>query len=215
MGLLKIPYIVEKTLGGERLVDLYTRLLADRIIFLTGDINDDVADVVVAQLFYLEAVDPGKDIYLYINSPGGAVTAGFAIYDTMQYISCDVATVCIGQAASMGAVLLASGAPGKRAALPNARVMIHQPLGGAQGQATDMEIQVKEISRVKRKLNEILAHHTGQPVTVIERDTERDFYMTAEDARSYGLIDQVLYTREENGGARKALVQDSVVSSRS
>ncbi len=195
MGVLKVPYVIEKTAQGQRQVDIYSRLLSDRLIFLTGEVNDDVADIVIAQLFYLESDDPKKDIYFYINSPGGVVTAGLAIYDTMQYISCDVATICLGQAASMGAVLLAAGEKGKRMALPNARVMIHQPLGGAQGQASDMEIQVKEMSRVKRRLNEILSNHTGQNMDVITRDTDRDFFMTGEDAVEYGLIDKVIRKR--------------------
>lgn len=196
MGFLKVPYVIEQTPQGQRQVDIYSRLLSDRLIFLTGEVNDDVADIIIAQLFYLESEDPKKDIYLYINSPGGVVTAGLAIYDTMQYISCDVATICLGQAASMGAVLLATGTKGKRMALPNARVMIHQPLGGASGQATDMEIQVKEVSRIKRRLNEILASHTGQPVETVEKDTDRDFFLTAEDAVKYGLIDKVITHRQ-------------------
>jgi ATP-dependent Clp protease protease subunit len=195
MGIIKVPYVIEQTPQGQRQVDLYSRLLSDRLVFLTGEVNDDVADIIIAQLFYLESEDPKKDIYFYINSPGGVVTAGLAIYDTMQYISCDVATICIGQAASMGAVLLAAGAKGKRMAMPNARMMIHQPLGGAQGQATDLEIQVKEISRIKRRLNEILSHHTGQPLDIIEKDTERDFFMTAEEAVNYGLIDRIITHR--------------------
>lgn len=196
MGFLKVPYVIEQTPQGQRQVDIYSRLLSDRLIFLTGEVNDDVADIIIAQLFYLESEDPKKDIYFYINSPGGVVTAGLAIYDTMQYISCDVATICLGQAASMGAVLLATGTKGKRMALPNARVMIHQPLGGASGQATDMEIQVKEVSRIKRRLNEILASHTGQPVETVEKDTDRDFFLTAEDAVKYGLIDKVITHRQ-------------------
>lgn len=196
MGFLKVPYVIEQTPQGQRQVDIYSRLLSDRLIFLTGEVNDDVADIIIAQLFYLESEDPKKDIYFYINSPGGVVTAGLAIYDTMQYISCDVATICLGQAASMGAVLLATGTKGKRMALPNARVMIHQPLGGASGQATDMEIQVKEVSRIKRRLNEILASHIGQPVETVERDTDRDFFLTAEDAVKYGLIDKVITHRQ-------------------
>lgn len=201
MPLLKVPYVVETTPQGQRQVDIYSRLLSDRAIFLTGEVNDDVADLIVAQLFYLESVDPKKDIYFYINSPGGVVTAGLAMYDTMQYISCDVATICLGQAASMGAVLLAAGAPGKRVALPNARVMIHQPLGGAQGQASDMEIQVKEMSRIKRRLNEILVLHTGQPMEVIEKDTDRDFFLTAEEAANYGLVDRVAARRHSSKAA--------------
>ena len=189
---------VEHTPQGQRSVDIYSRLLADRVIFLTGEVNDDVADLVIAQLFYLESQDSHKDIHFYLNSPGGAVTAGLAIYDTMQYISCDVATICLGQAASMGAVLLAAGARGKRMALPNARIMIHQPLGGAQGQASDIEIQAKEMGRVKQRLNDILMEHTGQPLEVIRRDTDRDFFLTAEEAMAYGLIDKVVKRRKPN-----------------
>ncbi|OGO07218.1 MAG: ATP-dependent Clp protease proteolytic subunit [Chloroflexi bacterium RBG_13_60_13] len=189
-----IPYVPDQR--GERHLDIYTRLLTDRVIFFTGQVDDDAADLLIAQLFYLESVDPQKDVHLYINSPGGSVTAGLAIYDTMQYISCDVWTICIGQAASMGAVLLAAGAAGKRVALPSARVMIHQPLGGAQGQATDMEIATREMLRVKARLNEILVRHTGQPMEVIQKDTERDFFLTAEDAATYGLIDRVIVRRE-------------------
>ncbi len=195
MSYLKIPYVLEETPQGQRQVDIYSRMLSDRVIFLTGEVNDDVADVIIAQLFYLESLDSKKDIYFYINSPGGVVTAGLAIYDTMQYISCDVATICLGQAASMGAVLLAAGARGKRMALPNARVMIHQPLGGAQGQASDVEIQAKEMIRMKLRLNEILVEHTGQAMEVIKRDTDRDFFLTAEDAVEYGLIDKVIKRR--------------------
>ena len=196
MSVLKVPYVLEQTPQGQRQVDIYSRLLTDRVIFFTGQVNDDTADLLIAQLFYLESVGPEKDIYLYINSPGGSVTAGLAIYDTMQYISCDVWTICIGQAASMGAVLLAAGCSGKRVALPNARVMIHQPLGGAQGQATDVEIQAREMLRIKRRINEILAHHTGQSLEVIQQDTERDFFLTAEEAVTYGLIDRVVSRRE-------------------
>jgi ATP-dependent Clp protease, protease subunit len=197
MGALKVPYVVEKSPDGNRQVDIYSRMLSDRLVFLTGEVNDDVADIIIAQLFYLESQDPRKDIYFYINSPGGVVTAGLAIYDTMQYISCDVATICVGQAASMGAVLLAGGQKGKRMALPNVRVMIHQPLGGAQGQASDMEIQVKEIGRIKTRLNEILSFHTGQPMDIITKDTDRDFFMTSEEAVKYGLIDRVISKREK------------------
>ena len=197
MAVIKVPYVVEQTPQGPRYVDLYSRLLSARIILLTGVINDDVADNVVSQLLYLESDDPGKDIYFYLNSPGGAVTSGLAIYDTMQYISCDVATICLGQAASMAAVLLAGGTKGKRMAFPNARMMIHQPLGGAEGQASDMEIQVKEMSRIKKRLNEMLVHHTGQPLKVIERDTDRDFYLTAEEAVQYGLVDQIIAQRRK------------------
>lgn len=196
MGILKVPYVIEQTPQGQRQVDIYSRLLSDRLIFLTGEVNDDTADIIIAQLFFLESEDPKKDIYFYINSPGGVVTAGLAIYDTIQYISCNVATICLGQAASMGAVLLSAGAKGKRMALPNARVMIHQPLGGAQGQATDMEIQVKEMNRIKDRLNDILAHHTDQPIDIIKRDTDRDFFMTAEEAVKYGLIDRVITNRQ-------------------
>ena len=195
MPYLKVPYVTQETGQGQRQLDLYSRLLHDRAVFLTGEVNDDVAELIVAEMFFLESEDPQKDIFFYINSPGGVVTAGLAIYDTMQYISCEVATICLGQAASMGAVLLAAGARGKRLALPNARVMIHQPLGGAQGQASDMEIQVKEMSRIKRKLNEILVHHTGQPMEVIQKDTDRDFFLTAEEAAKYGLVDRVASRR--------------------
>lgn len=196
MAIIKIPYVVEQTPQGVRQVDLYSRLLSARIILLTGAINDDVADIIVSQLFYLESDDPGKDIFFYINSPGGQVTAGLAIYDTMQYVSCDIATICLGQAASMAAVLLAGGTKGKRMTFPNARMMIHQPLGGAEGQASDMEIQVKEMCRIKKRLNEILVRHTGQSIEVIERDTDRDFFLTAEDAVKYGLVDQVIAQRK-------------------
>lgn len=194
MSYLKIPYVYEQTPQGVRQVDLYSRLLSDRIVLLTGEVNDDVADIVTAQMFYLESQNPEKDIFFYINSPGGAVTAGLAMYDVMQYVACDVVTVCLGQAASMGAVLLAGGAAGKRTALPNARVMIHQPMGGAQGQATDMEIQVREVNRMKATLNEILARHTGQSLEIIEKDTDRDFFLSAQEAVDYGahgLIDSV------------------------
>ena len=192
-----IPYVVEQTNRGERSYDIYSRLLKDRIIFLGGEINDDVANTVVAQMLFLEMEDPDADICLYINSPGGSVTAGMAIYDTMQYIKPQVRTVCIGMAASMGAFLLMAGQKGKRCALPNSEVMIHQPLGGAQGQATDIEIQAKEILRLKQRLNEILAENTGQPIEVIERDTNRDFYLSADQAVSYGLVDQVLKPPEK------------------
>ncbi|BCD67313.1 ATP-dependent Clp endopeptidase proteolytic subunit ClpP [Nitratiruptor sp. YY09-18] len=187
-----IPYVIERTGRGERSYDIYSRLLKDRIIMLSGEINDAVASSIVAQLLFLEAEDPDKDIYLYINSPGGVITSGMSIYDTMNYIKPDVSTICIGQAASMGAFLLSSGAKGKRYALPHARIMIHQPLGGAQGQATDIEIQAKEILRLKKILNDILAQNTGQSVKKIAKDTERDFFMSAEEAKEYGLIDQVL-----------------------
>ncbi len=187
-----VPIVIEKTGRGERSYDIYSRLLKDRIIMLSGEINDAVASSIVAQLLFLEAEDPDKDIYLYINSPGGVITSGFSIFDTMNYIKPEVSTICIGQAASMGAFLLSSGAKGKRYALPNARIMIHQPLGGAQGQATDIEIQAKEILRLKHILNEILAENTGQSIKKIAKDTERDFFMSAKDAVEYGLIDKVL-----------------------
>ena len=187
-----VPYVIEKTSRGERSYDIYSRLLMERIIFLGEEVNDVSASVIVAQLLFLEADDPDKDIQLYINSPGGSVTAGLAIYDTMQYIKCDVSTVCIGMAASMGAFLLSGGTKGKRYALPNAEVMIHQPSGGARGQATEIQIVAENILRTKKKLNEILAANTGQPYDVIVRDTERDNYMTAEQAKEYGLIDCVI-----------------------
>lgn len=187
-----IPYVVEQTSKGERSYDIYSRLLKDRIIFLGEEVNDTSASIVVAQLLFLEAEDPEKDIHLYINSPGGVITAGMAIYDTMNYIKCDVSTVCIGMAASMGSFLLAGGAKGKRFALPNAEIMIHQPLGGAKGQATEIEIAARHILRTREKLNSILAERTGQPLEVIQKDTERDNYMTADEAMAYGLIDQVI-----------------------
>ncbi len=187
-----IPYVVEKTGRGERSYDIYSRLLKDRIIMLSGEINDQVASSIVAQLLFLEAEDPEKDIYLYINSPGGVITSGFSIYDTMNYIKPDICTICIGQAASMGAFLLSCGEKGKRYALPNARIMIHQPLGGAQGQATDIEIQAREILRLKGILNKILSQNTGQTLKKIEKDTERDFFMSSLEAKEYGLIDKVL-----------------------
>jgi ATP-dependent Clp protease, protease subunit len=187
-----VPVVVEKTGRGERSYDIYSRLLKDRIIMLSGEINDAVASSIVAQLLFLEAEDPEKDIYIYINSPGGVVTSGFSIYDTMNYIKPDICTICIGQAASMGAFLLSSGAKGKRYALPNARIMIHQPLGGAQGQATDIEIQAKEILRLKQVLNEILAKNCNQKLPKVIKDTERDFFMSADESCEYGLIDKVL-----------------------
>ena len=190
-----VPYIVEQTSRGERSYDIYSRLLEDRIIFLSGEIDDSVANTVVAQLIYLEAKDPQKDISLYINSPGGSVSAGLAIYDTMNYIKCDVSTICIGMAASMGAFLLSSGAKGKRFALPNSEIMIHQPLGGAQGQASDIKIAAEHILRTKQKLNEILSKNSGKPLSVIERDTDRDNYLSAGEAQEYGLIDKVFYKR--------------------
>ena len=187
-----IPYVIEQTSRGERSYDIYSRLLKDRIVMLSGEIDDAVASSIVAQLLFLEAEDPDKDIYLYINSPGGVVTSGFSIYDTMNYIKPDVSTICIGQAASMGAFLLSCGAKGKRYALPNSRIMNHQPLGGAQGQATDIEIQAKEILRMKEILNNILSQNSGKDLAQVEKDTDRDFFMSAEDAVQYGLIDQVL-----------------------
>ncbi len=190
-----VPIVVEQTSRGERSYDIYSRLLDDRIIFLSGEIDDAVANTVVAQLIYLEAKDLSKDISLYINSPGGSVSAGLAIYDTMNYIKCDVSTICIGMAASMGAFLLSSGARGKRFALPNSEIMIHQPLGGAQGQASDIKIAADHILKTKSKLNNILALNTGRPIEEIERDTDRDNYLSAEEARAYGLIDAVYYKR--------------------
>ena len=191
-----VPMVVEQTSRGERSYDIYSRLLNDRIIFLADEVNDTTASLVVAQLLYLEAQDPDKDIYLYINSPGGSITAGMAIYDTMNYIKCDVSTICIGMAASMGAFLLSSGAKGKRMALPNAEVMIHQPLGGMQGQATDIKIHADRIIKIKEKLNSLLAEQTGKPLETIERDTERDNFMTADEAMAYGLIDKVITKKE-------------------
>ena len=190
-----VPYIVEQTSRGERSYDIYSRLLEDRIIFLTGEINDAVANTIVAQLIYLEAKDPGKDINLYINSPGGSVSAGLAIYDTMNYIKCDVSTICIGMAASMGAFLLSSGAKGKRYALANSEIMIHQPLGGAQGQASDIKIAAEHILRTKKKLNTILSLNSGKPIEQVERDTDRDNYLSADEALAYGLIDKVFTKR--------------------
>ena len=187
-----VPYVIEQTSRGERSYDIYSRLLKDRIIFLGEEVNDVSANIVVAQLLFLEAEDPGKDIQLYINSPGGSVTAGMAIYDTMQYIKCDVSTICLGMAASMGAFLLAGGAKGKIFALPHSTIMIHQPSGGAQGQATEIQIVADHIAQTKRTLNELLAANTGQPIEVVERDTDRDNYMTAEEAKAYGLIDGVV-----------------------
>ncbi len=193
-----IPYVVEKTGRGERSYDIYSRLLKDRIIMLSGEVNDQVASTIVAQMLFLEAEDPEKDIYFYINSPGGVVTAGMAMYDTMNYIRPDVATICIGQAASMGSFLLSSGAKGKRFALPHARIMIHQPLGGAQGQASDIAIQAKEILRMKAELNDILAKNTGQKIETIEADTDRDNFMSAQESLEYGLIDEVLTKKEKS-----------------
>ncbi len=190
-----IPMVVEQSGRGERSYDIYSRLLKDRIIFLGTAIDDDVANLVVAQLLFLESEDPEKDVFLYINSPGGVVTAGLAIYDTMQYIKPHVSTICTGQAASMGAVLLAAGAPGKRIALPNSRVMIHQPLGGASGQASDIEIQAREILKTRKLLNQILARHTGRNLDQLEKDTDRDYFMSAEEAVTYGIVDKVIASR--------------------
>ena len=192
MPYIPMPYVVEQTHRGERSYDIYSRLLKDRIVFLGTPIDDDVANVVIAQLLFLESEDPDKDINLYINSPGGSVTSGLAIYDTMQYVKPQVSTICLGQCASMGAFLLAGGAAGKRFAVPNARIMIHQPLGGFQGQATDIEIQAKEILRLKARLNEILAKHSRQPIERIEKDTDRDYFMGAGEAKEYGIIDEVI-----------------------
>ncbi|MEN3039410.1 MAG: ATP-dependent Clp endopeptidase proteolytic subunit ClpP [Candidatus Kryptonium sp.] len=193
-----VPIVVEQTSRGERAYDIFSRLLKERIVFIGTPIDDTVASLVIAQLLFLESEDPDKDIYLYINSPGGLISAGLAIYDTMQYIKPDVATICIGMAASMAAVILAGGAKGKRTALPNSRIMIHQPWGGVQGTAADIRIQAEEILRMKRKINEILAKHTGKPVEQIEKDTDRDYYMSAEEAKEYGIIDQILVKRESN-----------------
>jgi len=191
-----VPMVVEQTNRGERAYDIYSRLLKDRIIFIGGPIDDNVANVVVAQMLFLEAEDPDKDIHLYINSPGGVVTAGMAIYDTLQYIKPDVSTICIGQAASMGSFLLAAGAKGKRFCLPYARIMVHQPLGGVQGQATDIDIHAKEILRMKQTLNGLLAKHTEQKIEKIQEDTERDFFMSAEESKNYGLVDEVISLRK-------------------
>ena len=190
-----VPYVIEQTSRGERSYDIYSRLLKDRIIFLGEEVNDVSASLVVAELLFLEAEDPGKDIQLYINSPGGSVTAGMAIYDTMQYIKCDVSTICIGMAASMGAFLLSSGTKGKRIALPNAEIMIHQPSAGTQGKVTDMEIDVEHFLKIKQRLNKILSENTGKPVEQVKADSERDHWMIAEEAREYGLVDKVIYKR--------------------
>jgi len=192
-----VPMVVEQSPRGERAYDIYSRLLKERIIFLGSGVSDDVANVIVAQLLFLEAEDPEKDITFYINSPGGSVTAGMSIYDTMQYVKCDIATLCMGQAASMGSFLLAAGTDGKRYSLPNARIMIHQPMGGFQGQATDIDIHAREILRIKDDLNRLLAHHTKRPLEKIAADTERDYFMSASEAREYGIIDKVLSNREE------------------
>jgi ATP-dependent Clp protease, protease subunit len=203
MPYMPVPYVVEQTHRGERSYDIYSRLLKDRIIMLGTEIDDDVANVIVAQLLFLESEDSEKDINIYVNSPGGSVTAGLAIYDTMQYVKPAVSTICVGQAASMGAVLLLAGAKGKRFALPNARIMIHQPLGGARGQATDIEIQAKEILRMKARLNELIVQHTGQTIERIEKDTDRDYFMSAAEAKAYGLIDEVVAQRKSGDGKEK------------
>jgi len=191
-----IPMVVEQSQRGERAFDIYSRLLRDRIVFLGTPLTDEVANVIIAELLFLEAEDPDKDISLYINCPGGVVTAGLAVYDTIQYVKPSISSICMGQAASMGALLLASGAKKKRYALPNSRIMIHQPLGGVQGQATDIGIQAKEIMRMKAKMNDLMARHTGQPLAKIEKDTDRDFFMTAEEAKAYGLVDEVIKQRK-------------------
>jgi ATP-dependent Clp protease protease subunit len=194
-----IPMVIEQSSRGERAYDIYSRLLKDRIIFLGSAMNDDVANLIIAQLLFLESDDPDKDINFYINSPGGVVTSGLAVYDTMQYVKPDIATVCIGQAASMGAVLLAAGSAGKRYALPNARIMIHQPMGGFQGQASDVEIHAREMLRMKQDLNRILSAHTGKPVEDLQTDTDRDFFMSGEEARAYGIVDHVIAKRDDLG----------------
>ena len=191
-----VPNVIEQTPGGERAYDIYSRLLSDRIVMLTDEVNDVTASIVIAEMLFLEAQDPDKDIYFYINSPGGSVSAGLAIYDTMNYIKCDVSTICMGMAASMGAFLLSGGAKGKRLALPNAEIMIHQPLGGAQGQASDIKIHAEHILRTRAKLNKLLAEHTGKPIEEIERDTERDNFLSAEEAVAYGLIDKVITQKD-------------------
>ncbi len=198
-----VPMVVEQSPRGERAYDIYSRLLKDRIIFIGTPIEDEIANIIIAQLLFLAAEDPSKDINMYINSPGGVVTAGLAIYDTIQYLKAPVSTICIGQAASMGALLMTAGTKGRRYALPNARIMIHQPLGGAQGQATDVEIQAREIMRMKALVNNILAKHTGQPLSKIEKDTDRDFYMSAEEAVKYGLIDEVIATMKVKASEKK------------
>ena len=191
-----VPMVIEQSPRGERAYDIYSRLLKDRIIFLGSGVDDDVANLIIAQLLFLEAEDPEKDIHLYINSPGGSITAGLAIYDTMQYVRPDVSTICLGQAASMGAWLLAAGAPGKRMGLPNSRIMIHQPMGGFQGQATDIDIQAREILKIRERMNEILADHVGAPMDQIAKDTERDYFMSGEEAQAYGIIDRVVTRRQ-------------------
>lgn len=192
-----IPYVIEKTSSGERSYDIYSRLLQDRIVILSNEVNDDIASLIVSQLLFLESQDPNKDISLYINSPGGSVSAGFAIYDTMNYVKCDVSTICMGMAASMGAFLLAGGTKGKRLALPNAEIMIHQPSGGARGQETEIRIVAEQILKTRQRLNEILAENTGKPLEVIQEDTERDNYLTAQEAKEYGLIDEIVTNRKQ------------------
>ena len=203
MATIYPPYIIERSSRGERTYDIFSRLLMDRIVFLGAPINDDVSNIIIAQLLFLESEDPDKDIMLYINSPGGHVTAGLAIYDTMQYVRCDVATICMGQAASMGAFLLAAGAKGKRYSLPHARILIHQPLGGFQGQATDIDIHAKEILRTRDKLNELLSKHTGQPLDRIRNDTERDYFMGPMESKEYGLIDDVITHKKDVTAVQK------------
>ncbi|RKH39422.1 ATP-dependent Clp endopeptidase proteolytic subunit ClpP [Corallococcus sicarius] len=199
MPFMPVPYVIEQTHRGERSYDIYSRLLKDRIVMLGTEIDDDVANAIVAQLLFLESEDPDKDINLYINSPGGSVTAGLAIYDTMQYVKAPVSTICVGQAASMGAVLLLAGAKGKRYSLPSSRIMIHQPLGGARGQATDIEIQAREILRMKAKLNELIVKHTGQTIERVEKDTDRDYFMSANEAKAYGILDSIQDPRKTAG----------------
>ncbi len=197
-----VPMVVEQTARGERAYDIYSRLLKDRLVFIVGTVDDQVANLVVAQLLYLESENANKDIHLYINSPGGAVTSGLSIYDTMQFVNCDVSTICVGQAASMGALLLAGGTNGKRFALPHSRIMVHQPSAGFQGQATDIGIHAKEVLELKARLNDIMSNHTGQPVKQVEQDLDRDNFMSAEDAVAYGIIDTVLANRQEMGGVK-------------
>ena len=198
-----IPTVIEQTHRGERGWDIFSRLLKDRIVFLGGGVNDDIANIVIAQMLFLESEDPDRDIMLYINSPGGVVTSGLAIYDTMQYVKCDVATICMGQAASMGALLLASGTAGKRYALPHARIMVHQPLGGFQGQASDIDIQAREILRTRERLNNILSKHTGKEMDTVSKDTDRDYYLTAMEAKEYGLVDDILERNPTNAEDKK------------
>lgn len=193
-----IPFVIEQTSKGERSYDIFSRLLKDRVVFLGGPIDDEMANVVIAQILFLESEDPDKDIYLYINSPGGSVTAGLAIYDTMQYVKPDISTICIGQAASMAAILLCAGTKGKRLSLPHSRILIHQPMGGVQGQATDIEIHAKEILKIKRILNEIISRHTGMEIGRVEKDTDRDYFMSAEEAKEYGIIDSIYTTRKSS-----------------